>query len=155
MEQAQAIIDWHHTPVQMVESVLRANQPRLAHRYRSRLPALPQLATTLAREIRPVLAVLNPVKDKFSWDRASEAIERSLVHNGVLFEDPGRTWARSRLTGEEIRNLMRLNNVTICELAERMRVTMTRVREVRERGVAGNAYCLDWYEGITRTGLFA
>lgn len=167
----QHAINWKRTSEQMVEDVLRMNHPRLAYRYRNRLArtqddgaavdggqtkgiTFPELSRALARKIGPVLKVLNPVKDQRSWNLAAEAIERSLVHNGILFEDVRHIKARSRYTGEEICDLMRLNDVTIRQLAQRMNITLKRVREVREKGVVGNHYCLDWYEAITCTGVF-
>lgn len=59
----------------------------------------------------------------------------------------------ARLTGQDLIDLMRRNKVTIRQLALHMNVTMTRVREVRVAGVAGQCMCLDWHEAITQTGL--
>lgn len=52
------------------------------------------------------------------------------------------------LTGEKVVSLMRLHQVTIDELAASMRITKSRVREVREQGVHGKAFVLDWLEGL-------
>ena len=49
---------------------------------------------------------------------------------------------------------MRRSHITIRELANRMNIPMTRVREVREKGVEGRCMCQDWYEAITGSGLF-
>lgn len=52
------------------------------------------------------------------------------------------------LTGEKVVSLMRHHQVTIDDLASSMGITKTRVREVREQGVHGKAYVLDWLEGL-------
>lgn len=52
------------------------------------------------------------------------------------------------LSGEKVVSLMRLHQVTIDELAASMRITKSRVREVREQGVHGKAFVLDWLEGL-------
>lgn len=172
MEQTAAVIDWNRTPVQMIESVLRANMFRIVGRYYNRLRetlaeqkataqgkevetiTIPELAASLARRIKPVLDVLNPVKDQDSWKLAADAIERSLVSDGALTIPAERHHEWQSFSGEQIRRLMRQNDISIRELAERMQITMIRVREVRERGVTGNCYCRDWYEAITSTGIY-
>ena len=172
MEQTATAIDWNCTPVQMIESVLRANLFRIVGRYYNRLQevladrrvteqgkgvetiTIPDLAATLARRIKPVLDVLNPVKDEGSWKLASEAIERSLVSDGALTIPAERHHEWTSFSGEQLRRLMRQNDISIRELAERLQITMIRVREVRERGVSGNCYCRDWYEAITSTGIY-
>lgn len=54
------------------------------------------------------------------------------------------------LTGERVRRLMRAHGVSIADLARRMNITQTRVRQVRERGVIeGPHYVRDWIEAIT------
>ena len=53
-----------------------------------------------------------------------------------------------KLPGDEVRRLMRKHRVTIRGLAKDMQITMTRVREVRERGLKGPAV-RDWLEHIT------
>lgn len=58
------------------------------------------------------------------------------------------------ISGSMICRLMRRHQVTIRALAQRMQITMKRVREVREKGVEGHCMCLDWYEAITATGVF-
>jgi hypothetical protein len=58
------------------------------------------------------------------------------------------------LSGAYITFLMRINQVSIRELAKRMNITLKRIREVKARGVDGAHMCQDWYEGITQTGLF-
>lgn len=60
-----------------------------------------------------------------------------------------------KLPGRYIVKLMRKHRVTIKGLAQRMNITQKRVRQVREQGVAGNCMCLDWFEAITKTGLFS
>lgn len=52
------------------------------------------------------------------------------------------------LTGEKVVSLMRLHQVTIDDLASTMGISKTRVREVREQGVHGKAYVLDWLEAM-------
>lgn len=59
------------------------------------------------------------------------------------------------ISGSMICRLMRRHQVTIRVLAQRMNITMKRVREVREEGVEGHCMCLDWYEAISGTGFFA
>lgn len=54
------------------------------------------------------------------------------------------------LTGEQVRSLMRRNRKTIRGLAGEMRVTMTRVRQVRAYGVSGVHYVRDWLEAIQK-----
>lgn len=58
------------------------------------------------------------------------------------------------ISGWNICRLMRKHKMTIRGLASRMNITMKRVREVRQNGVAGHCMCLDWYEAITGTGIF-
>lgn len=53
------------------------------------------------------------------------------------------------LTGETIVRLMRAHGRTLESVASGMGVSQARVRAVRERGVAGLEYVLDWAEGIT------
>ncbi|HEY0820834.1 MAG TPA: hypothetical protein VGD46_18745, partial [Rhizobacter sp.] len=53
-----------------------------------------------------------------------------------------------RLSGEQVTALMRLNHKTIDALAHAMGITKTRVREVREQGVQGEGYVLDWVEAL-------
>ena len=53
-----------------------------------------------------------------------------------------------KLSGDEVRRLMRLHKVTIRGLAQDMQITMKRVREVREKGLKGPAV-RDWIEHIT------
>lgn len=60
-----------------------------------------------------------------------------------------------RYSGKEIKYLMRVHRVTIRELARRMNITMARVAKVRENGISGNAFCLDWLEAIAGIGDFA
>jgi hypothetical protein len=55
----------------------------------------------------------------------------------------------TQLSPETVRRLMREHRKTIRGLAEQMNVPMARVREVRERGVTGAAYCQDWIEALT------
>lgn len=59
------------------------------------------------------------------------------------------------ISGPMIRRLMRRHRMTIRALAKRMNITMKRVRHVREHGVEGHCMCLDWYEAISGTGIFA
>lgn len=53
------------------------------------------------------------------------------------------------LTGHSVRGLMRTHRHTIRGLARAMNITQTRVRTVRARGVAGDAYVRDWIEALT------
>lgn len=65
--------------------------------------------------------------------------------------EPG---SNPRLPGRYIMKLMRRHRITIKSLAKRMNITQKRVRQVRKEGVCGSCMCLDWFEGITGTGLF-
>lgn len=60
----------------------------------------------------------------------------------------------NQISGWGIRRLMRIHKMTIRQTANRMNITMKRVREVRLNGVSGKCMCLDWYEAITNTGIF-
>lgn len=53
-----------------------------------------------------------------------------------------------RLSGAQVRSLMRSHHVTIAGLAAKMAIPKTRVRHVREHGVSGKAFCTDWLEAI-------
>lgn len=77
--------------------------------------------------------------------------QASAVTGSKASAPPGRHVASARLTGQNLIDLMRENKVTIRQLALRMNVTMTRVREVRATGVTGQCMCLDWHEAITQT----
>jgi len=52
------------------------------------------------------------------------------------------------LTGAEIRKLMRINKKTIRDLSVKYGITQKRVRYVRERGIKGRCWVLDWVEMI-------
>lgn len=56
-----------------------------------------------------------------------------------------------QLTGAEVRHLMRCHRKTIRCLAKHMNITLTRVRDVRSRGVRGKEFVMDWVEAITGT----
>jgi hypothetical protein len=58
----------------------------------------------------------------------------------------------ARLSGEQVRSLMRKYRKTIRQLAESMDITQKRVRDVRDKGVEGNAYVRDWLEAIMQNG---
>ena len=53
------------------------------------------------------------------------------------------------LTATTIVKLMRQHGKTIRGLAAAMKITMTRVRHVRARGVTGEAFVQDWMQAIT------
>jgi len=53
-----------------------------------------------------------------------------------------------KLTGKEVRALMRANHKTIRGLAAQMNITHVRVREVRANGVHGPAFVRDWLEAV-------
>ena len=55
----------------------------------------------------------------------------------------------SRLSGEEIRSLMRQYRVKIEQLTKEMDITRKRVRQVRQEGVEGDAFVRDWLEAIS------
>lgn len=54
-----------------------------------------------------------------------------------------------KLSPETVRGLMRKYGKTIRGLAKQMNLPMTRVRQVRSRGVSGAAFCQDWLEALT------
>lgn len=146
--------DWCRSPAQMVEATLVANPSRLAGRYRA--VEVAALAKSLVPRLRPLLNNLNPVTTQQAFELAQHAIDRALVTIDVLSEnDLGHLTAMTRLTGARIRELMRINAVTIREIAKQMNITLIRVRHVRENGVTGNCFCRDWYEAITKSGLYS
>jgi len=51
-----------------------------------------------------------------------------------------------RLTGRQIRAMMRARRLTIRGVAAQWGLTQTRVREVRARGVEGRAFVVDWLQ---------
>ncbi len=53
------------------------------------------------------------------------------------------------MTGKEIVKLMRVNKVTIRELAKRMNITLIRIRFVRDNGIKCPLAKRDWIQGIT------
>jgi len=53
-----------------------------------------------------------------------------------------------RISGVEVKRLMRVNGRTIRGLSASMNVTQKRVREVRARGVVGGVFVRDWLEAI-------
>ena len=55
----------------------------------------------------------------------------------------------SQLKPETVKRLMRQNGKTIRSLASQMNITMARVRQVRQEGVKGDAFCQDWLEALT------
>ena len=61
---------------------------------------------------------------------------------------------KDRLTGRQIRYLMRKYRVTIDMAATRLGITKARVRYVRKHGVEGYAYVLDWCEVTTGNPYF-
>jgi hypothetical protein len=58
------------------------------------------------------------------------------------------TSTQSTLSGQEIRHQMRVGRKTIRGLAASMNITQKRVRFVRENGVKGHAFVLDWLEAL-------
>lgn len=52
------------------------------------------------------------------------------------------------LPAAEIKRLMRSHRKTIRGLAHSMGITMKRVRYVREHGVSGEGFVMDWLEAI-------
>lgn len=54
-----------------------------------------------------------------------------------------------RLTGSQIRTLMRRHGKTIRGLAISMQISMKRVREVRQHGVAGELSVWEWTHWAT------
>ena len=55
----------------------------------------------------------------------------------------------TELSAATVRRLMRANRKTIRGLAMRWNLTLTRVREVRDQGVKGEAFVRDWLEMLT------
>jgi hypothetical protein len=68
-----------------------------------------------------------------------------LSPNSVGFMIPG------SIPGPVVEALMRKHGVTIDGLAKKMRVTATRVRQVRSDGLTGWFLCSEWLHGITGT----
>ena len=58
-------------------------------------------------------------------------------------------WITSKLSGEEIKTLMRRHKKTISGLAFTMGITQKRVREVREKGINDRNGVRDWLESLT------
>lgn len=56
---------------------------------------------------------------------------------------------KSSLTGAEIRSMMRENNKTISGISAAWNITQKRVRYVREHGVTGLCFVMDWIQFIT------
>jgi len=54
-----------------------------------------------------------------------------------------------QLSATEVRRLMRHHQKTIRGIATRWNLTLKRVREVRARGVQGEAFVRDWLEILT------
>lgn len=72
----------------------------------------------------------------------------------VLFNTYGEAKSKGsahvdHITGTSIAKLMRKHGKTIRGLADAMGITQKRVREVRVRGVKGEAFVQDWMEAIT------
>jgi len=57
--------------------------------------------------------------------------------------------AMNELTAKQVCRLMRQNRQTIRGIATRWNLTLNRVREVREKGVRGEAFVRDWLEILT------
>ena len=55
---------------------------------------------------------------------------------------------KNQITSEEIKKLMRAHGWTIRSLATTYKITMKRVREVREQGVRGRVATLEWMQMI-------
>ncbi|WP_454727765.1 MULTISPECIES: hypothetical protein [Cupriavidus] len=77
------------------------------------------------------------------WRMAAGAVQAMTASLDTAL-DP----ASMRLSGNAVTSLMRLNGQTIATLAQAMGVTQTRVRDVREQGVSGEGYVLDWLEAL-------
>lgn len=83
-------------------------------------------------------------------------------HVQVRFEGMGFTaWILASqikpvsMTGREITRMMRLNRVTIRDIADLMNITLVRVRQVRRRGILeseGYGFSWDWVEQIAEAG---
>ena len=56
-----------------------------------------------------------------------------------------------KLSGAEVVRLMRAHGMTVAQLARRMNIPQTRVREIRDRGIVGGEFVRDWREAITGT----
>ncbi len=52
------------------------------------------------------------------------------------------------MTGNDIRCLMRINKVTIRQLATKMDITLKRIRHVRKHGTETHCITQDWMEAI-------
>lgn len=79
-----------------------------------------------------------------SWQMAANAVQ-AMRESVAKARGP----ETMRLSGTMLIALMRLNGKTIESLARAMGITQKRVREVRERGVSGEGYVLDWLEALS------
>ena len=59
------------------------------------------------------------------------------------------TFPPSRLSGKELRHMMRKHRVTIAELAHRTGITQKRIRRVRTEGIFDSLVVRDWIQAIT------
>ena len=54
-----------------------------------------------------------------------------------------------RLSGAEVKRLMRVHGMTIAALSFVMGITQKRIREIRDSGIEGGNVVRDWQEAIT------
>ena len=66
-----------------------------------------------------------------------------VIHTGAL-------WVKQKLTGDEVKSLMRRHRKTIAELSFLMGITQKRIRQVRNASGIDNHHSVrDWIEAIT------
>jgi hypothetical protein len=65
----------------------------------------------------------------------------------------GHIHTRRKLTGEELRRLMRRGRKTIADLSFQMGITQKRIRVVRESGLKDGHAVRDWIEAITASDI--
>lgn len=70
-------------------------------------------------------------------------IARSAVHN-----NSGLYCSGLNLEGKTVVALMRANGHTLRGLAQRMGISIARVRQVRAEGIQGLAFAWDWIEAL-------
>jgi hypothetical protein len=118
---------------------------------------VPEVAPTLDQvQPAPVVAVVAdpaPVVDRpltEAWRRLQEAYgEADPRTMAARKEARAETW--TSLDGSAVRYMMRRDGHTIRSLAQSMGITQKRVRHVREHGVQGRAYVLDWLQALAGT----
>ena len=82
--------------------------------------------------------------DALTWKVARNAV----LAMATAIADTAGVRASMSLSGKKIASLMRLHRKSVQGLAEAMNIPRDRVMEVRQQGVQGEAFVLDWIEAI-------